>query len=148
MPSVSAKTLDNAGDVDMRTVPRNPRTRERRRPSGSLAVISPDYAKLNQEVQNYTELFVFTCIYAVAPRQTRFVGMIYHPLLKRYQMETSTHLLDKIEASARARITPATLDRHIASGRGPVVTRIGRRVFFDEADIAAWIQRHRITPSV
>jgi len=62
-------------------------------------------------------------------------------------MESTSELLDKDQVAARARITACTLSRHIANGKGPAVTRIGRRVLFTPADVAAWIEGQRIAPN-
>ena len=52
-------------------------------------------------------------------------------------------LFDKAYAAGRARISTQTLDRHIANGIGPRVTRVGKRVLFAGPDIEAWLAHCR-----
>ncbi len=55
-----------------------------------------------------------------------------------------SELLTKREAATRARITERTLDRHIAAGSGPVLTRIGRRVLISVDHMSGWIDAHTV----
>jgi len=57
-----------------------------------------------------------------------------------------TTLLTKREAATRARITERTLDRHIAAGCGPILTRIGARVLIRAEHISEWIDKHAVIP--
>lgn len=50
-------------------------------------------------------------------------------------------LLNKREASQRARVSERTFDRVLASGDGPTVTRIGGRVLIREDHLDIWIER-------
>lgn len=53
-----------------------------------------------------------------------------------------THdLLTRAEAAERARVSSATLSRYVANGRGPTVTRIGRKVLFRADHLNAWLDR-------
>ncbi len=58
-------------------------------------------------------------------------------------MENVSPLLKKREAAARLRVVPRTLERLVASGTGPVVTRVGSRVFFLACDIDEWLAKQR-----
>lgn len=54
----------------------------------------------------------------------------------------SNQLLDRFEAAKRSGISTRSLDRMIAEGRGPRVTRMGlRRVLIAEADLRIWLER-------
>jgi uncharacterized membrane protein len=50
-------------------------------------------------------------------------------------------LLTKREAASRARISERTLERILANGSGPAVTRIAGRVLIREDYLTAWIDR-------
>ncbi len=50
-------------------------------------------------------------------------------------------LLTRGEAAQKARISASTLGKLIRSDRGPVVTRIGGRVFVRPEHLASWIDR-------
>ena len=43
------------------------------------------------------------------------------------------------ELAARLRVAPATVRHWRATGRGPTATRVGRRIVFGEAAVAAWL---------
>jgi predicted DNA-binding transcriptional regulator AlpA len=50
-------------------------------------------------------------------------------------------LLNKREATKRARVSERTFDRVLARGDGPTITRIGGRVLIREDHLDAWIER-------
>ncbi len=52
-------------------------------------------------------------------------------------------LLDYDEAAAALSMTRAALRDLVYKGRGPAVTKIGRRTFFAIKDLEAFIDRHR-----
>jgi predicted DNA-binding transcriptional regulator AlpA len=52
-------------------------------------------------------------------------------------------LLNVSEVCAELRISPSTLNRWMASGYAPRVTRIGPRVFFARSDVNSWLRLHR-----
>ncbi|MEU2103937.1 helix-turn-helix transcriptional regulator [Nocardia sp. NPDC004085] len=55
-------------------------------------------------------------------------------------MSAPTHaLLTPAETAARLRIHPQTLINWRGEGRGPRSFKIGRRRFYDECDVDAWI---------
>lgn len=57
------------------------------------------------------------------------------------EADLNNQLLDRAEAAQRAGISTRSLDRMIAEGRGPRVTRMGlRRVLIAERDLTAWIE--------
>lgn len=51
-----------------------------------------------------------------------------------------TQLMDKAQAAAAAHICTRNLDNLITQGRGPRVTRIGKRVLFAESDVDTWLK--------
>lgn len=55
-----------------------------------------------------------------------------------------TLLLDYEGAAAALSISRAALRDLVYKGRGPVVTRIGRRTFFAVSDLEAFIDCHRV----
>ena len=57
-----------------------------------------------------------------------------------FETQMSHTLLTKREAAARLRVSERTLDRALASGTGPTVTRIGSRVMIREDHLDAWIE--------
>lgn len=65
----------------------------------------------------------------------------FEPTTPRLKKTTHHVLLNKREAAARARISERTLDRILAAGDGPVVTRIAGRVLIREDYLDAWIER-------
>ncbi len=54
-------------------------------------------------------------------------------------------LLTKSEAAERVRITPRFLQKRIAAGDGPELTRIGRRVLVRSDRLQSWLERHTET---
>ena len=50
-------------------------------------------------------------------------------------------LLTRGEAARQARISPSTLGNLIRSGHGPVVTRIGGKVFVRPEHLSSWLDR-------
>jgi hypothetical protein len=48
-------------------------------------------------------------------------------------------LLDKCAVAARALCSTQTLDRLCRNGRGPVITSVGKRIFFTEQDVSLWL---------
>ncbi len=56
-------------------------------------------------------------------------------------------LLIKSEAAQRARISPRLLDREIADGRRPTITRIGGKVLIREDHLAEWIDSLSVPPT-
>lgn len=48
-------------------------------------------------------------------------------------------LLTPREAAARLRVAPDTLAKWRCQGRGPIYTKVGGRVLYDEADLIAYI---------
>jgi len=52
-------------------------------------------------------------------------------------------LLDYEEAAAALAMTRAALRDLVYSGRGPAVTKIGRRIFFAIRDLEDFVDRHR-----
>lgn len=52
-------------------------------------------------------------------------------------------LLDYEGAAAALSLSRAALRDLVYKGRGPVVTRIGRRTFFAVRDLEAFVERHR-----
>jgi hypothetical protein len=59
-------------------------------------------------------------------------------------MKLSTELLSRSEAANRARVKVCSLDRYIKAGTGPVVTKIGGRIFVMTSDLEAWINSRRM----
>lgn len=57
----------------------------------------------------------------------------------------TSELLTMPEAAALARVTERTLNRYIAAGKGPAVTRFGHRVLFRAADFADWLKANTHT---
>ena len=55
-------------------------------------------------------------------------------------------LLDYDGAAAALSMSRAALRDLVYKGRGPTVTKIGRRTFFAVKDLEAFIDRHRETP--
>ena len=51
-------------------------------------------------------------------------------------------LLSVDEAAARVRISVRTLQRLIADGRGPALTRIGGRRFIGAEQLGRWVERN------
>jgi hypothetical protein len=60
--------------------------------------------------------------------------------LERKVMEHIITLLNKAEAAECARIKPVTLDKLIKAGKGPAVTKVGGRIFFQPVHINTWLQ--------
>lgn len=57
-------------------------------------------------------------------------------------------LLTRREASARTRLCPRTLDRHVAAGTGPRgVVRLSKRVLFKAEELDAWIDDNTVPAS-
>lgn len=54
-------------------------------------------------------------------------------------------LLTIDECAARLRISVRTLQRLIADGRGPVLTRIGGKVFVRVDQLTGWIERNSVS---
>ena len=54
-------------------------------------------------------------------------------------------LLTIDECAARLRISVRTLQRLIADGRGPVLTRIGGKVFVRVDQLTGWIERNGVS---
>jgi len=52
-------------------------------------------------------------------------------------------LLDYDEAARALSLSRAALRDLVYKGRGPAVTRIGRRTFFSVKDLEAFVERHR-----
>lgn len=52
-------------------------------------------------------------------------------------------LLTPKEAERKTRLTMATLAKARCTGRGPPFVKLGSRVFYDEADLDAWIQARK-----
>lgn len=52
---------------------------------------------------------------------------------------TGVNLLSLDEVSRMARVTPRTMRRFVAAETGPRVTRIGGRIFVQEAHFKRWI---------
>lgn len=61
-------------------------------------------------------------------------------------MDDPLTLMNKAEAAKLARTTAGTIDRHIRAGNGPIVTKVGGRVFFQRDDIIAWVNTGRLRP--
>jgi hypothetical protein len=63
-------------------------------------------------------------------------------------METVDNgLLSVDEAAIKLGVTPATLMTWRSIGKGPIFSRIGRRVFYSPADIQAWLATRKIDPA-
>lgn len=56
-------------------------------------------------------------------------------------------LLGADEAARKLGVTSSTLMTWRSIGKGPVFSRIGRRVFYSPADIAAWLATRKIDPA-
>ena len=54
---------------------------------------------------------------------------------------SDVQLLTRGEAAQKARISLATLGKLIRTDRGPVVTRIGHKVFVRPEHLASWLDR-------
>ncbi len=54
-------------------------------------------------------------------------------------------LLTTAEAAPLFGVTPKTAENWRCLGMGPAFVRAGRRVVYDPADIAAWIEKNRAT---
>lgn len=52
-------------------------------------------------------------------------------------------LLDYEGAAAALSLSRAALRDLVYKGRGPVITRIGRRTFFAVRDLEVWVDQHR-----
>jgi len=57
--------------------------------------------------------------------------------------DTMVLLLDYEGAAKALALTRAALRDLVYKGRGPVVTKIGRRIFFAVKDLEAFVDRHR-----
>lgn len=57
-----------------------------------------------------------------------------------------TVLHDCAAAAARLGLTEAAFRQLVYRQQGPVVTRIGRRVRFSDADLQAYVEAHRVPP--
>jgi predicted DNA-binding transcriptional regulator AlpA len=55
-------------------------------------------------------------------------------------------LLDYEQAAAALSLSRAALRDLVYKGRGPIVTRIGRRTFFAVSDLEDFVERHREAP--
>jgi len=49
------------------------------------------------------------------------------------------------EAAERLRLSRSTI-YHLTSGRAIPHFKIGQRLLFDEEELEAWLERHRVTP--
>lgn len=56
-------------------------------------------------------------------------------------------LLDYQSAAKALSLSPAALRDLVYKGRGPIVTRIGRRTFFALKDLEAFVEAHRLSSS-
>lgn len=52
-------------------------------------------------------------------------------------------LLTTIEAAQYLRLSPRTLERYRVTGEGPVYMKLGRRVFYEEQALDAWLELRR-----
>ena len=59
---------------------------------------------------------------------------------------SDVQLLTRGEAARKARISASTLGKLIRSDRGPVVTRIGGRLFVRPEHLESWIDRCAESP--
>ena len=69
-------------------------------------------------------------------------------LLVMEQKQTLKLLLDYEEAAAALSLSRAALRDLVYKGRGPVVTKIGRRTFFAVRDLEDFVEQHRQPQSV
>lgn len=57
----------------------------------------------------------------------------------------SATLLDTTQAAESLKLSPRTLDGFRYTGRGPRYAKLGRRVMYDPADLAAWVESRKRT---
>jgi hypothetical protein len=55
-------------------------------------------------------------------------------------MNSELILLTKREAAGRARVCQRSLEKLIAQGRGPVITRVGGKILITGDHLDAWIR--------
>jgi predicted DNA-binding transcriptional regulator AlpA len=58
---------------------------------------------------------------------------------------SANQLLNITQAAALLRLSPRTLDGFRNTGRGPRFAKLGRRVMYDSADLAAWVEASKRT---
>ncbi|TPG13181.1 helix-turn-helix domain-containing protein [Sphingomonas oligophenolica] len=55
-------------------------------------------------------------------------------------------LLTTAETAPRLRINASTLERWRGASKGPAWLRLGGRIYYQETDVEAWIERQRVDP--
>lgn len=55
---------------------------------------------------------------------------------------TSTNFLSVEEVARLSRVTPRTLRKYLSLNKGPVVTRVGGRVFIQKSHYDEWISQN------
>jgi hypothetical protein len=54
-------------------------------------------------------------------------------------------LLSEKDVASKLLVTPNTLSKWRIDGRGPRFIRVNRRIAYDPADVAAWLDARRVT---
>ncbi len=58
-------------------------------------------------------------------------------------MTINNNFLTQDQLSESIHISPRTLERMRVDGTGPVYTKLGRRVVYEESDIETWISENK-----
>lgn len=58
-------------------------------------------------------------------------------------MAAPQQLLSPSQAAVRLCVAPSTLAKWRVTGAGPTFTKVGARVFYDQADLFEWLEKNK-----